>query len=614
MKQPVESSTYLVSHPHFEMKKNIGPQFHPDGTVTFHLWAPKCATVSLCLEGHPPKSMERGNEGHFSLRVPAEHGNRYAFELPLGERRPDPCSRFQPDGAHGQSELIDPRNLTRSDTAWQGLPKADLIIHELHLGTFTDEGSHSAAIARLDELVDLGITAIELMPLAQCGGRWNWGYDGVHLFAPQHTLGRPEALRDLIAAAHARGIAVILDVVYNHFGPEGNYLHDFGGHISEKHRTPWGDAPNFDGNHSGVTRAWILENVRYWIEDFHFDGLRLDAIHCIADESQPHIAHDIGACVADLRTRLQREIHLIAESNVFDAELLAPLDQGGCQMSALWCDDFLHSVFAQLRPDEHRSSRKYTPHDLELSLTRGYVFESTFLAPQIRVPRRTQPDRIDFESLVCSIQHHDFIGNHPDGLRLHQLTSPEAQRAAAALLLLSPSIPMLYMGEEFASDSPFLFFVDFEDENLRRAVEKGRREEHPQHDWSKVESPTSPAAFTKSKIGPASAGDPETRQWYRDLIRIRKQWRASRLLCTENLTASWDAATHTASLEYQSESRRGFVLVRLHPAGQIVQPIKRSISQSIILSQNTLPNPNLIQSHQIGPFGVVIGFESRLLG
>ena len=559
----------------------LGPQFHDDGTVTFHLWAPKCETVKLCLQDAAPQSMTSNGAGQFSLRVPATHGTRYAFELPLGERRPDPCSRFQPDGAHGQSELIDPRKLTRCDPAWQGLPKADLIIYELHIGTFTDKGTYAAAIERLDELVDLGITAIELMPLAQCGGRWNWGYDGVHLFAPQQTLGRPEELRDLIAAAHARGLAVILDVVYNHFGPEGNYLHDFG----------------------------------YWIEDFHFDGLRLDAIHCIADESEPHIAHDIGACVAELRRCLQREIHLIAESNVFDADLLAPLDQDGCQMSALWCDDFLHSVFAQLRPGEHRSSREYTPHDdLELALTRGYVFKSTFLAPQIRVPRETQPDRIDLETLVCSIQHHDFIGNHPDGLRLHQLTSPEAQRAAAALLLLSPSIPMLFMGEEFASDSPFLFFTDFEDENLRRAVENGRRAEHPQHDWSKVVSPTSPAAFTKSKIGPAAAGDPETRQWYLDLIRFRKKWRISGLLCTENLMSSWDAETHTATLDYRSESHQAMVLVRLHPVDPIIPPIERSISQPVVLSQNTLPHPHLMDSHQIGPFGVVIGVESRLLG
>ena len=593
----------------------LGPQFHHDGTVTFHLWAPKCGTVKLCLQDAAPQSMISNGAGQFSLRVPATHGTRYAFELPLGERRPDPCSRFQPDGAHGQSELIDPEELTRSDADWQGVPRGDLIIYELHIGTFTVEGTYLAAIDRLDELVELGVTAIELMPLAQSGGRWNWGYDGVQFFAPQHTLGRPEELRNLIAAAHARGLAVILDVVYNHFGPEGNYLHDFGGYISEKHRTPWGDAPNFDGEHAEVTRAWILENVRYWIEDFHFDGLRLDAIHCIADESKPHIAHEIGTCVADLRSRLQREIHLIAESNVFDAELLAPLDQGGCQMSALWCDDFLHSVFAQLRPGEHRSSREYTPHDdLELVLTRGYIFESTFLAAQVRVPQAANRKSIELESLVCSIQHHDFIGNHPDGLRLHQLTSPAAQRAAAALLLLSPSIPMLFMGEEFASDSPFLFFVDFEDENLRRAVENGRREEHPQHNWSRVESPTSPAAFTRSKIGPAAAGDPETRQWYRDLIRIRKQWLASGLLRTANLTASWDAQTHTASLEYQSESEQSVVLVRLHPANQIVQQIERCISQSIILSQNTLSNPNLIQSYQIGPFGVVIGIQSHLPG
>lgn len=594
---------------------HIGPEFHDDNTVTFRLWAPKCDSVKLCLGDATPRPMEREADGQFHLRVPAAHGMRYAFELPMGHRRPDPCSRFQPEGVHGQSELIDPRQLSADDTAWKGLAKDDLIIYELHAGTFTEAGTYTAAIQCLDQLVDLGVTAIELMPLAQAGGQWNWGYDGVDLFAPNHSYGRPEELRRLISAAHMRGLAVILDVVYNHFGPEGNYLHDFGGYVSAKHRTPWGDAPNFDDEGSEFTRAWILENVRYWIEDFHLDGLRIDAIHCIADESKPHIAHDIGSTVQSLREKLGREIHLIAESNVFDANLLASLDDGACQMSALWCDDFLHSVFAQMQPGEHRSSREYQPHeDIELALTRGYVFESTFLAPQVRVPAGPNRDRIAFESLVCSIQHHDFIGNHPHGLRLHQITSPEAQRAAAALLLLYPAIPMLFMGEEFASDSPFLFFVDFEDENLRRAVENGRREEHPQHDWSKVESPTSPAAFTKSKIGPSSDGDAETLHWYRELIRIRKAWRNSGLLHTKNLHASWDAETHTATLEYRSESQRGSVLVRLHPVQQTVPHIERSIPESILLSQNIRSNPNIIQSYQIGPFGVLIGIQSHLLG
>ncbi len=293
--------------------------------------------------------MLRDEEGVFTLRVPARAGDRYWFELADGKLRPDPASRYQPDGVHGPSQVINTRTFSWKTRDWRGIPKHDIVMYELHVGTFTEQGTYDAAIQRLDELVELGVTAIELMPVVETAGDRNWGYDGVNFYAPRHSFGPPESLQRFVDEAHARGLAVFLDVVYNHFGPEGNYLHDFGGYVSQAHRTAWGDAPNFDEEGASKVRDFILGNVAYWIEEFQFDGLRLDAIHCIADHSKTHIVNEIGQLVDGLRRRLGREICLIAESNVYDPELLTQLNEEGHGFDAAWCDDFLHSVFAVLR-------------------------------------------------------------------------------------------------------------------------------------------------------------------------------------------------------------------------------------------------------------------------
>ncbi|MCA9148981.1 MAG: malto-oligosyltrehalose trehalohydrolase, partial [Planctomycetales bacterium] len=396
-------------------RHDFGPRFLPSGEVEFRVWAPKCASLELVLVDASTTSyrMSRYDDGMFSLTTKVPPDARYYFRLPNGNLRPDPASRFQPDGVHGPSQIVAPELFDWTDQSWRGIELSALIIYELHIGTFTTAGTYRAAIERLDELVELGITAIELMPLNQSAGLRNWGYDGVNLYAPRNTFGTPHDLAALVDAAHARGIAVILDVVYNHFGPEGNYLHDFGSYVSDRHQSAWGDTPNFDGQHSQFVRDFILGNAAYWIEELHFDGLRLDATHCMIDDSSPHVVHELGVLFAELQSRHTRQLHLIAESNIYDPELLSPIDGGGHGFTSEWCDDFIHSVLAILRPGEHMSNRQYGPHDdLAVVLQRGYVFQGTLTEPRRRVPLAAASTRAPRERLVFAIQNHDFIGNH----------------------------------------------------------------------------------------------------------------------------------------------------------------------------------------------------------
>ncbi|MDF1754534.1 MAG: malto-oligosyltrehalose trehalohydrolase [Verrucomicrobiales bacterium] len=552
--------------------------------------------------------MDRREDGWFEVEVETQHGARYHYRADRKSRAlPDPASRFQPEGVHGPSELFDPFQYQWESENWSGISERDLILYELHVGAFTPEGTFAAAINRLDELVDLGVTALELMPVAQSAGRWNWGYDGVNLFAPRNTYGRPEDMMALIDAAHQRGLAVILDVVYNHFGPEGNYLAEFGGYLSEKHSTPWGDAPDFDGEYFGSLRRFYLENVRYWVEGFRVDGLRLDAAHCMIDHSKTHIVEEVSREFQKLKARLGRQCHLIAESNVYDPEMLVPLEDGGFGIDALWCDDFIHSINAILRPGKNLSVRSYEPMDIDLILRRGYVFHGTLSTERIRHLLDEFPEKVGIESLVVALQNHDFIGNDPGGERLHQLTSTEAQRAVAALLILQPSIPMLFMGEEFASESPFYFFTDFGDEKIRRAVEQGRKEEHPLHDWNNIVSPISDAAFLDSKLLEASAGNQQTLEWYRTLLEIRKAWIAAEILSSTKMTATWDPEMEVAQVVYQGDPEGYIVLVRLHSPNHDVGSFRLSFTGECILSQGT----ELVVKEgrcelTIDPFGVAI--------
>ncbi|PQO45390.1 alpha-amylase family glycosyl hydrolase [Blastopirellula marina] len=590
------------------MSRTFGPQFQDDGSVRFLVHAPACDRLTLQIEGEHAQEIPMNQEepGVFTTMLAVPAGTRYWFRVPDGNPRPDPASRYQPEGVHRPSELVDERRYAWGDSQWKGISKQSMIVYELHIGTFTKEGTYISAIDRLDELVELGVTAIELMPLAQSAGRWNWGYDGTQFFAPRHSFGTPDELRKLIDVAHQKGFAVILDVVYNHFGAEGNYLHPFGGYVSPVHQTVWGDAPNLDGEGSEMAREYIVDNARYWIESFHFDGLRLDATHCIIDDSPQHVVYEIGQAFAEMQEKLGRELHLIAESNVYDQQLLAPLGPEGYGFDSLWCDDFLHAVGAELRPEHHMSDRRYQAgEDLDVTLRRGYVYRGTMGLKRRRIPLAEDSTPADWSSLIFSIQNHDFVGNHPEGLRLHQVTSHEAQRAAAALMLMLPAIPMLFMGEEFATDKPFYFFTDFGDDHLRKAVEQGRRREHPQHDWSQVVSCLSPAAFRGSRIGPRDAGNIETWNWYHDLIQLRKEWQEAGLLDGANVTAGWNTLLRTAKVEYRHGSQAGFAVARLHPANEDLDSYEVTCEGNVRMAQGC--EAKGAGRYVLGNYAVLIG-------
>ncbi len=552
-------------------------------STRFRLWAPyhQRVCVNLVDQDRLVPMIKTEDGCHTADIEGVGVGTRYLFRLPNGLDRPDPASRFQADGVHGPSQVTC-RDFAWTDELWRGVDHQNLIVYELHVGTFTDDGTYRAAIGRLDELVALGITAIELMPVAETAGRWNWGYDGVHLFAPASNYGTPDELKRLVNAAHAKGLAVILDVVYNHLGPEGNYLGEFGPYLSPRHSTPWGAAPNFDDpEHGRQARRFFIANAIYWFDEFHFDALRVDAIHCMRDDSDPHIVAEISQAVQAWSAATGRPAMLIAESNVYDPEMLAPRCQGGSGFDAQWCDDFLHSLFAVLRPAEQLCHRSYAPGtDLDQTLRYGYVYAGSL---RQQPGRRNPENRISTDRLIYSIQNHDFIGNHPLGWRLHRLTSPQAQAAAAALLLLLPAIPMLFMGEEFACEHPFRFFVDFADQHLRQAVIAGRRREYPQHDWTSGLLPTDQRTFLESKIGKRENGDLQMWDWYQALIRLRKDWQASGLLCDQNLTVETDLDRGVYCLRYSSADKVATVNVRLHHSSIAQDQHQLSAPGSIIL-------------------------------
>ncbi|MFC1757630.1 malto-oligosyltrehalose trehalohydrolase [Planctomycetota bacterium] len=531
----------------------------------FRVRAPKCKSVAVEIASQS-KTYELGyeGEGYFSGFVPAKVGARYQFVLDGGIRRPDPTSRFQPNGVHGESEVINPQ-FPWSDDHWTGVKRPDLVIYEMHIGAFTEQGTFASAIERIPEMVQLGVTAIELMPVAQSPGKWNWGYDGVNLFAPRASFGTPDDFREFVDACHAQGLAVILDVVYNHLGPEGNYLSDFGQYYSRKHGTPWGEAFDFDGRHAEAVRRFIVDNALYWIRDFHLDGLRLDAVHFMFDDSDYTILDEIRDRVSEFREDARRKIHLIAEANVFDRKLavggLTTPQQRPYDLS--WCDDIMHSIYSLGTTGVSLTRRPYNgASDVAEALNHGFIYTGptvTRVTQESRKALNLCDDRSHLSSLVVALQTHDSVGNHPHGKRLHQLASVPFQKAAAALFLLHPATPMIFMGEEFAAESPFPFFVDFEDRRLRKRVDRGRAAEYPQHQWDGAISPSDPQAFYSAKCHSHSIRNAEVADWYRSLIALRKQFVQAGILKPQYFSVDADTGNNYFTLRYEDrKENRGF--------------------------------------------------------
>jgi maltooligosyltrehalose trehalohydrolase len=470
--------------PHGKRRYPIGAEpIGPDQTH-FRVWAPKAQRVDLVLEGAAAKTpgqefyalaAEKG--GYFSGSANAGAGACYRFRV--NDRfYPDPASRFQPDGPHGPSCIVDPAGFRWTDSHWRG-PAAGLkgqIIYEMHIGTFTKEGTWHAAAQHLDELARIGITVIEMMPVADFPGKFGWGYDGVDLFAPSHLYGVPDDLRSFIDCAHSLGLGVILDVVYNHFGPEGNYLGTFSDdYLTRGNENEWGDAINFDGPDSAPVREFFITNGRYWIEEFHFDGFRFDALHAVRDRSNEYIIGAVGR--AARKAAGTRSIILIAENDRQEARMVRPRSQGGDDLDGMWNDDFHHSTVVALtgRKEAYYDDYRGTPQEFISAAKHGFLYQGQALSWQ-KALRGSPAFGIAPEAFVCFIENHDQIANTGLGERLRFQTSPARYRAMTALLLLGPWTPLLFQGEEFGSSSPFMFFADIGDAPVRDAIRKGRAE------------------------------------------------------------------------------------------------------------------------------------------
>jgi len=445
---------YLVSPKAAPVRRLlIGAEPQPDGGVHFRVWAPRCREVVVEIEGLEPAALQPETDGYFSLRsLPARAGMRY--RLGQGEEAlPDPASRFQPEGPHGPSEIVDPGDFARTDGTWRGRTREQLVIYEMHVGTFTPEGSWNAARRELPALAELGITCLEIMPVAEFPGRFGWGYDGVNLFAPTRLYGRPMDFRRFVDRAHALGIAVILDVVYNHFGPDGNYLKLFSAaYFSDRYDNEWGEAINFDGLHSGPTREFFVANVGYWIDEYHLDGLRLDATQAIFDRSENHI---IAAIVRQVRSAGRGKItFVVGENEPQHAKLLHPAERGGYGLDALWNDDFHHSAMVALtgHHEAYYSDYRGRPGEFVATAKHGFLYQGQRYQWQ-RKARGTPTLDLPAECFVVFLQNHDQIANSGTGERCHALTSPGRLRAMTAYFLLMPGIPMLFQGQEFGAST-----------------------------------------------------------------------------------------------------------------------------------------------------------------
>jgi maltooligosyltrehalose trehalohydrolase len=457
---------------------SIGAEVLSSGGVHFRVWAPRRRNVAVVIEEHETThefSLEPETAGYFSGVVDqASDGTLYRFRLDGGETLfPDPASRFQPRGPHGPSRVVDPGKFTWSDDGWQGRSINGQVIYETHIGTFTPEGTWASAIAQLPELMRIGITVIEVMPVADFPGRFGWGYDGVNLFAPTRLYGEPDDFRRFIDRAHSLGMAVILDVVYNHLGPDGNYLREFSGsYFSSLHKTEWGEAINYDSADCASVREYYLDNVIHWINEYHLDGLRLDATHAIVDDSKVHILSEIVRTVH--QAAKGRATIVVAENESQQVKLVQSPAVGGYGLDALWNDDFHHSAMVAMtgRNEAYYTDYHGKPQEFISAAKYGFLYQGQWYRWQYR--RRGTGDRsLPASAFVTFIQNHDQIANSGRGERCHALTSPGRYRAMTALLLLLPGTPMLFQGQEFAASGPFCFFADF-DGDLKRLVRDGR--------------------------------------------------------------------------------------------------------------------------------------------
>ncbi len=563
---PDERMPDKLTHRAWQLR--FGASVLDGGKVEFRVWAPKLTTLAVRILGdhprtipmtmaHPPDS-ESG--GEFVAAVPnVSEGMDYFYVLDGQHERPDPVSRWQPHGVHGPSRIVDPNSFPWSDQNWAGIPLKDFIIYELHTGTLTPGGTFESAIARLPYLRDLGITAIEIMPVAEFPGNRNWGYDGASLYPPQSSYGGPTGLKKLVDACHQHGLAVVMDVVYNHLGPEGNYLPEFAPCFTDAHHTPWGKAINYDGPGSDGIRRWVIDNALYWLTEYHVDALRLDAIHGIYDFGAHHLLDELSEAFQNQASHLQRQACIIAETDLEDVRIINPREVGGYAIDAQWHDDFHHALYALLTGEREGFLADFGAlTDLAKSIREGFVLDGKYSRYRRRHYGSSSRNRPG-DQFVGFIQNHDQIANTSRGKRLSSLVSSGQHKLAAVLTLCSPFLPLLFMGEEYGETAPFLFFTSFEDSGLATAVREGRKRELGAHySESDFADPQAASTFERSKLNwskPGTSPHAEILRLSRDLISLRKQ-HPSLGNCRKDLT------------EIQFDERsKPFVMKRTDPSG-----------------------------------------------
>ncbi len=537
------------------MERTIpGAVYVPGKGTGFRVWAPLYDNVEVVITA-PEEctvALEKDERGYFNGLLPdVRPGARYLYRLDEVGEHPDPASRYQPEGVHGPSEVVEPQ-FPWTDGGWRGISLSDYVLYELHTGTFTREGTFEGVIAHLDRLKDLGVMAVELMPVAQFPGSRNWGYDGVLLYAPQDSYGGPEGLKRLVDACHQKGLAAVLDVVYNHLGPEGNRLPEFGPYFTERYKTPWGAALNFDGPYSDEVRRFFIDNALYWFTEFHIDALRLDALHAIVDNSSYTFFEQLADEVHNLREQLGRRIYLIGESSADNARLITVKELGGYGIDAQWNDDFHHSLRTLITGEQDGYYEDYGRMEhLEKAYREGYVYSGEY--SKFRKKRHgTSSAGIPAERFVVFSQNHDQVGNRLLGDRLAASVDFTTLKLAAGLVLLSPYVPLLFMGEEYGETAPFPYFVSHTDPELVEAVRKGRAEEFAgfKHE-GEVPDTQAESTFLSGKLNFNLMKEGHHRilhDFYRELLRLRREEPALARPSKQDIEVRGDERTKTLTV------------------------------------------------------------------
>ncbi len=521
--------------------------------TSFRLWAPAGNRVEIAYDGGQ-RPMTSGSGGWWTLDADdAGHGTDYSYVVDGADPTPDPRSRWQPHGVHGPSRVHDPATLAWTDAAWRGVPLAGSVIYELHVGTFTPGGTFDSAIERLDDLGSLGIDVIEVMPIAAFPGTHGWGYDGVHLYAAHEPYGGPDGFARFVDACHSHGIGVVLDVVYNHLGPSGNYLSGYGPYFTDKHHTPWGQGVNLDDAGCGEVRRWICDNALMWLRDYHVDGLRLDAVHALADESATHLLEQLAVEVDSLSAAVRRPLSLIAESDLNDPRLVTSREAGGYGLAAQWLDDCHHAVHTLLTGEGQGYYGDFAADAyaaVAKTLRRAYFHDGTWSSFRGRTHGRPiDTSRVPAHRFVTYLQDHDQVGNRATGDRLSATLSPGLLQIGAALILTGPFTPMLFMGEEWGASTPWAYFTDHQEPELADAVRRGRRREFAEHGWAEgdIPDPQDVRAFSSSVLD-WTERDAEPHagllRWYAALISLRRERPELVDPQLDRVEVSYDAEAH----------------------------------------------------------------------